>query len=169
MCWRARADRGVPGKYRYRTGAVELKAKESTVPTTKESIVPTTEVERITKNGKLAGGAEGVAEGIAGGIEGLTSIALHQAEESFKQGEKAELVLRDQSLASIKSAESLGLSLISTISDVTAPFTPNFPSIVPAGNLDTLVKIGFDITQQLLSSERRLAEAVVGLATRRAS
>ena len=128
--------------------------------------MPTTEVERTPKNGKLAGGAEGVAEGIAGGIEELATIALRQAEESFKQGEKAELVLRDQSIASIKSAESLGLSLISTIADVTAPLTPKLPSIVPAGNLDTLVKVGFDITQQLLSTERRLVEAVVGLATR---
>ena len=126
----------------------------------------TTEVERTPKNGKLTGGAEGVAEGIAGGIEELATIALRQAEESFKQGEKAELVLRDQSIASIKSAESLGISLISTIADVTAPFTPKLPSIVPAGNFDTMVKVGFDITQQLLSSERRLMEAVVGLATR---
>jgi hypothetical protein len=129
--------------------------------------VPTaTEVERSSKNGRTNGTAEGLAEGIAETFEGLANIARTQAEESFKQGEKAELVLKDQSIVSIKAAESIGLSLLSAVSDITAPITPRLPSVVPMGNLETLVKAGFDITQQLLSTERALAEAATRMLVR---
>jgi hypothetical protein len=127
--------------------------------------MPTTEIDRTAKNGK-GGAAEGLAEGIAEGFEDLATMALQQAEESFKQGEKVGMVLRDQSIASIKSAEALGLSLMSAFADVTAPLTPKFPRVVPLGNVDAFLKAGFDVTQQLLSTERKLAETAVGLVTR---
>jgi hypothetical protein len=69
------------------------------------------------------------------------------------------LVLKEQTLASIKAAEAIGLSVLSAIADITTPITPRLPSIVPGSNLETLVEAGFDITQQLLSTERILAEA----------
>ncbi|MGP0029059.1 MAG: hypothetical protein ACLPVF_00970 [Acidimicrobiales bacterium] len=127
----------------------------------------TTEADRPTKNGRGNGVAEGLAEGIVGSVEGLTTIARDQAEVSFKQGEKVGLVLRDQSILSIKAAEDFGLSVLSTYAEITAPFTPKLPTIVPVGNLDTLVKAGFDITQQLLTTERKLAETAVALVIRR--
>jgi hypothetical protein len=138
------------------------------MPTTKESDVTTTEAERPTRNGKTNGVAEGFAEGIAGSVEGLTTIARDQAQESFKQGEKIGLVLRDQAILSIRSAEDVGLSLLSTLAEITGPFSPKLPSIVPTASLNTLVKAGFDVTQQLLTTERRLAEATVALVTRAA-
>ena len=79
----------------------------SDIPTTKETIVATTEAERTIKNGKVDGAAEGLAESIAESFEGLATIARTQAEESFKQGEKAELVLKEQSIISIKAAEAI--------------------------------------------------------------
>jgi hypothetical protein len=135
--------------------------KETNVPTT-------TEAERTVKNGRAQGTAEGLAEGIAETFEGLATIALAQAEESFKQGEKAELVLKDQSIVSIKAAETIGLSVLSAVADITAPLTPKLPSVVPMSNLETLVKAGFDITQQLLSTERALAEAATRIVVRQA-
>ncbi|HWD54691.1 MAG TPA: hypothetical protein VG346_06195 [Acidimicrobiales bacterium] len=134
----------------------------------------TTEAERPLKNGKTNGTAEGRAEGLAEGLaegivetfEDLANIARTQAEESFKQGEKAELVLKDRSIASIKAAESIGLSMLSAVADITAPITPKLPSVVPVANLETLVKAGFDITQQLLNTERTLAEAATRIVTR---
>jgi hypothetical protein len=121
--------------------------------------VPTTEAERTIKNGKADGTAEGLAESIAGSFEGLATIARTQAEVSFEQGENAGLVLKDQAIASIKAAEAIGLSVIAAIGDITAPLTPKLPAVVPVSNLETLVQAGFDITQQLLSTERTLAEA----------
>lgn len=141
----------------------------SNIQTVKETNVPTTtEAERTVKNGRAQGTAEGLAEGIAETFEGLATIALRQAEESFKQGEKAELVLKDQSIVSIKAAETIGLSVLSAVADITAPLTPKLPSVVPMSNLETLVKAGFDITQQLLSTERALAEAATRIVVRQA-
>jgi hypothetical protein len=136
-------------------------AKETTMPTT-----TATEAERTTRNGRTNGTAEGLAESFAETFEGLANLALTQAEESFKQGEKAELVLKDQSIASIKAAESIGLSMLSAVADITAPFTPRLPNVVPMANLETLVKAGFDITQQLLSTERALVEAATRVVAR---
>jgi hypothetical protein len=130
--------------------------------------VPTTEAERTIKNGKPHGTAEGLAEGIAESFEGLATIARTQAEDSFKQGEKAGLVLKDQSIVSIKAAEAIGLSVLSAVADIAAPLTPKLPSVVPMSNLETLVKAGFDITQQLLSTERTLAEAATRIVIRQA-
>jgi hypothetical protein len=121
--------------------------------------VATTEAERTVKNGKAYGTAEGLAESIAESFEGLATIARTQAEESLKQGENAGLVLKDQSIASIKAAESIGLSVLSAVADIAAPFTPKLPSMIPVSDLGTLVEAGFDITQQLLSTERTLVEA----------
>jgi flagellar biosynthesis/type III secretory pathway protein FliH len=128
--------------------------------------VPTTEAERTTRNGRAHGIAEGLAEGLAESFEGFVTIARTQAEESFKQGEKAELVLKDQSIASIKAAEAIGLSVLSAMADITAPLVPKLPSVVPVSNLETLVKAGFEITQQLLSTERTLAEAATRMIIR---
>jgi hypothetical protein len=138
----------------------------SNIQTAKETTVPTTEAERTVKNERALGSAEGLAEGIAETFEGLATIARTQAEESFKRGEKAELVLKDQSIVSIKAAEAIGLSLISAVADITAPLTPKLPSVVPMSNLETLVKAGFDITQQLLNTERTLAEAATRMVVR---
>jgi hypothetical protein len=121
--------------------------------------VPTTEAERTIRNGKTDGAAEGLAESIAESFEGLATIARTQAEESFKQGENAGLVLKEQAIASIKAAEAIGLSMLSALSDITAPLTPKLPSVVPVSNLETLVGAGFDIYEQLVSTERILAEA----------
>ena len=128
--------------------------------------MPTTEAERTSKNGQAHGVAEGLAESIAESFEGLATIARTQADESFKQGEKAGLVLKDQSIASIRAAEAIGLSVLSAMADITAPLTPSLPSVVPVSNLETLVKAGFDITQQLLSTERTLAEAAARMVIR---
>jgi hypothetical protein len=138
----------------------------SNIPTAKETTVPTTEAERTTKNGKSHGTAEGFVEGIAESFEGLATIARTQAEDSFKQGEMAGLVLKDESIASIKAAETIGLSVLSAMADITAPFTPKLPSVVPVSNLETLVKAGFDISQQLLSTERALIEAATRMVIR---
>jgi hypothetical protein len=140
----------------------------SNIPTAKESTVPTTEAERSTKNGKAHGSAEGLAEGFAESFEGLATIARTQAEESFKQGERAGLVLKDQAIASVKAAEEIGLSVLSAMADITAPLMPKLPSVVPVSNLETLVKAGFDITQQLLSSQRTLVEATTRIVVRQA-
>jgi hypothetical protein len=138
-----------------------------TIPTEKETPVPTTtEAERTTKNGKTYGTAEGLAEGIAESFEGLATIARTQAEESFKQGEKASMVLKDQSIVSIKAAEAIGLSVLSAVADVTAPLVPKLPGVVPVSSLEALVKAGFDITQQLLNTERTLAEAATRMIIR---
>jgi hypothetical protein len=75
-------------------------------------------------------------------------------------------VVKDQSIASIRAAESIGLSLLAAVADITAPLTPKLPSVVPVSNLETLVEAGFDITQQLLSAERTLAEAVTRMVIR---
>jgi hypothetical protein len=139
----------------------------SDIPTAKETPVPTTEAERTIKNGKPDGVAEGLAESIAESFEGLATIARAQAEESFKQGENVELVIKDQSIAAIKAAETIGLSLLSTLADITAPFVPKLPSAAPVSNLETLVDAGFDIAQQLLTSERTLAEAATKIVVRR--
>ncbi len=138
----------------------------SNIPTAKETTVPTTEAERTTKNGKAFGTAEGLAESIAETFEGLATIARTQADESFKQGEKVELVLKDQSIVSIRAAEAIGLSVLSAMADITAPLVPKLPSVVPVASLETLVKAGFDITQQLLSTERTLAEAATRIIIR---
>ena len=106
------------------------------IPTAKETTVPTTEAERTTKNGKSHGTAEGLVEGIAESFEGLATIARTQAEDSFKQGEMAGLVLKDESIASIKAAEGIVLSVLSAMADITAPFTPKLPSVVPVSNLE---------------------------------
>jgi hypothetical protein len=126
----------------------------------------TTEAERTTKNGRTNGVAEGLAEGIAESFEGLATIALTQAEESFKQGEKVGLVLKDQSISSIKAAEAIGLAALTTFADMTAPLTPKLPRVIPLTNLETFVKAGFDITQQLLTSERKVVETAVGIVLR---
>jgi hypothetical protein len=128
--------------------------------------VPTTEAERTTENGKVHGTAEGLVEGIAESFEGLATIARRQAEDSFKQGETAGLLLKEESIASIKAAEAIGLSVLSATADITASLTPKLPSVVPVSNLETLVKAGFDITQQLLSTERTLVEAATRIIIR---
>ncbi len=128
----------------------------------------TTEADRTTKNGNGHGAAEGIAEGIAESFGGLATIARTQAEESFKQGVKVELVLRDQAMASIRAAEDIGLAWLSTVADVTAPLMPRLPGIVPVANLDTMVKASFDVAGQLLSTERKLAEAAVAVVIRQA-
>jgi len=97
---------------------------------------------------------------------GLATIARTQAEESFKQGVKVELVLRDQAIVSIRAAEDIGLAWLSTVADVTVPLTPKLPGIAPVANLDTMVKAGFDVAGQLLSTERKLAEAAVAVVMR---
>ena len=125
-----------------------------------------TEADRTTKNGNARGAAEGIAEGIAGGVEGLVAIARTQAEETFKQGEKAERVLRDQAVASILAVEELGLSVLSTIGEVAGPLMPKLPGIVPTGNLNVMVKSGFDLAEQMLSTERKLTEAAVAIVIR---
>jgi hypothetical protein len=130
--------------------------------------VTTTEAERPTRNGKQHGVAEGIAEGLSESLEGLTHIARDQAEESFKRGDKVSEVLRDQAIVSIKAVEDIGLDLLSTWAEFAATFTPKLPSIVPVGNLDTLVKAGFDVTQQILAAERKLAEATVAAVSRQA-
>lgn len=136
------------------------------IPTAKETTVPTTEAERTIKNGKAYGTAEGFAESIAESFEGLAKIARTQADESFKQSEKAGLVVKDQSIASIRAAEAIGLSVLSAMADITAPLTPDLPSVVPVSNLETLVKAGFDIMQQLLNTERTLVEAAATMVIR---
>jgi hypothetical protein len=123
----------------------------------------TTEAEKPTNNGKSNGVAEGFAEGIAGSVEGLTAFARDQAQGTFDQGTKMGMVLRDQSILSIKAVEDIGLSLLATLSEITAPFTPKWPSMVPVGNLDLLVKAGFDISLQVLKTERKLAESAVAM------
>jgi hypothetical protein len=128
--------------------------------------MPVTEAEKTSKNGKVQGTAEGLAESIAESFEEFATIARTEAEESFKQGERAGLVLKDQSIASIKAAEAIGLSVLAAVADVTAPFMPNLPSVVPVANLETLVKAGFDISQHLLSTERALAEAATRIVIR---
>jgi hypothetical protein len=138
------------------------------IPIAKESTMPTTEAERIIKNGKAHGTAEGLAEGIAESFEGLATIARTQAEESFKQSELAGLVLKDQTIAFIKAAEAIGLSLLSAVADITAPLTPKLPRVVPVSNLEELVKSGFDVTEQVLSTERTLAEAATKILVRQA-
>jgi hypothetical protein len=136
--------------------------------TTKEAPVPTaTETDRTTKNGDAHGAAEGIAEGIAESFEGLATIARTQAEESFRQGEKAGLVLRDQTIASLKAIEAIGVSLISAFDEMAGPFTPKLPAVVPTRSLDALVKAGFDIAEQVLNTERTLADAAVRLVIRR--
>ncbi|HLM96305.1 MAG TPA: hypothetical protein VK283_08315 [Acidimicrobiales bacterium] len=40
---------------------------------------------------------------------------------------------------------------------------PKLPGIVPVENLDLLVKSGFDIAEQMLSTERKLTEAAVAI------
>jgi hypothetical protein len=139
------------------------------MPTTKESNVTTTEAERPTRNGKRHGVVEGFAEGLTGSVEGLTFMARDQAAETFTRGEKASEVLRDQAIVSIKAVEDIGLDLLSSWTEITAALAPKIPSIVPVGNLDTLVKAGFDITEQLLATERKLVEAAVGLVRRQAA
>ena len=111
------------------------KTMTSNIPTAKENTVPTTEAERTTKNGKALGTAEGLAESIAESFEEFATIARTEAEQSFKQGERAGLVVKDQSIASIKAAEAIGLSVLSAVADVTAPIMPNLPRIVPVSNL----------------------------------
>ena len=128
--------------------------------------MPTTEAERTIKNGKTYGTAEGLADSIADSFVGLATIALTQAEDSFKQGEKAGLVIKDQSIASIRALEAIGLSVLTAMSDITAPLMPKLPSVAPVSNLETLVRAGFDITQQLLSTERTLAEAATRMIIR---
>ena len=139
----------------------------SYIPTAKETPVPTTEAERTIKNGKPDGAAEGLAESIAESFEGLATIARSQAEVSFKQGENVERVFKDQSIATTKAAEAIGLSVLSTLADITAPFLPQLPSVMPVSNLETLVDAGFDIAQQLLDSERTLTEAATRIVVRR--
>jgi hypothetical protein len=139
------------------------------MPTTKESTVTTTEAERPSRNGKRHGVAEGFAEGLSGSLEGLTLMARDQAEESFRRGEKAGEVLRDQAIVSIKAVEDIGLDLLSSWGEITAALGPKLPSIFPVGSLDTLVKAGFDITQQLLTAERKLAEATLAVVARQAA
>ncbi len=143
-----------------------LNAETSNIPTAKETTVPTTEAERTIKNGKPDRAAEGFAESIAESFEGLATIARTQTEDSIKQGEKAGLVLKDKSIASIKAVESIGLSVLSALADITAPLTPKLPTVAPVTNLETLVEAGFDIAQQLLSTERTLAEAATRIVVR---
>jgi hypothetical protein len=130
--------------------------------------VPTaTETDRTTKNGDAHGAAEGIAEGIAESFEGLATIARTQAEESFRQGEKAGLVLRDQTIASLKATEAIGVSWLSALDEMAGPFMPKLPAVMPTRSLDALVKAGFDIAEQVLSTERTLADAAVRLVIRR--
>ena len=128
-----------------------------------------TETDRTTKNGDGDGhgAAEGIAEGIAESFEGLATIARTQAEESFKQGEKVGLVLRDQTIASIRATEAIGLSWLAALDEMAGPFLPKLPAVVPTRSLDTLVRAGFDVAGQLVGTERTLAEAAVGIVVRR--
>jgi hypothetical protein len=53
------------------------------------------------------------------------------------------------------------------VDEMAGPNTAKLPAVVPTRSLDALVKAGFDIAQQLLSTERTLAEAAAGLVLRR--
>jgi hypothetical protein len=130
--------------------------------------MPTTEADRTVKNGngRARGSAEGLAEGLAESFEGLATIARTQAEDSIRQGEMAGTVLKDQVIVSIKAAEAISLSMLSAFSEVTAPLMPKLPRVVPLASLDTVFKAGFEITQQLLDTERKLSEKAVGMVTR---
>ena len=46
---------------------------------------------------------------------------------------------------------------------------PKLPGIMPTGNLNLLVKSGFDIAEQMLSTERKLKEAAVAVVIRQAA
>jgi hypothetical protein len=127
----------------------------------KECTVTKTESESVPKNGKGSVGPEGIVQGLVEGVGGLTTIARDQANESFRQGERAAMVLRDQSLVSIRAAEAIGLAVLHTLADIVLPLSPRLPVVAPAGRLETVVKAGFDVAQQLLATERKLAETAV--------
>lgn len=122
-----------------------------------------TESDTITSNGKDAVPPEGLAMGIVDGLEGLSTIARDQTAESFRQGEKVANVVREQSIATIRAVEALSVATLSALRNVTAPVVPRLPSLTPVDGLDTVVKASFDVGQQLLASQRRIAESAVSL------
>ncbi len=122
-----------------------------------------TESDTVTGNGKDTVPPEGLAMGIVDGLEGLTTIAREQTAESFRQGEKVTNVVRDQSILAIRAVEALGVAVLSALQSATTPMLPRLPSLTPVDGLDTVVKASFDVGQQLLASERRIAESAVSL------
>ena len=121
------------------------------------------ELETRTANGKDIVPPEGLAMGIVDGLEGLSAIAREQTAESFRQGEKVANVVRDQSIVAIRAVESLGVAALSALRSATTPVVPRLPSVTPVDGLDTVVKASFDVGQQLLASQRRIAESAVSL------
>ena len=72
-------------------------------------------------------------------------------------------MVRDQSILAIRAVEALGVAVLSALQSVTTPMLPRLPSLTPVDGLDTVVKASFDVGQQLLASERRIAESAVSL------
>jgi hypothetical protein len=138
------------------------------MPTTKEEAVPT-QTSTTTKNGngKHDDGADALAEALFESVEGLTDLAREQTEDSLARGERAIGLLRDETVRSVKGAESLGVSFLTRLASATEPFTPLLPRLSPVQTLDTAVRAGFDVAQQLVATQRHLAEATLETVGRR--
>lgn len=130
---------------------------------TKESSGSTPEVDRKPKKPASNGSSAGFAEGIAEGLGELTTIAREQTTTSVQQGEQAVSLLRDQTLASIRQAQVLGMELLDTLANLTAPFLPKLPSVVPVASLEILTMSGFEVGQQVLAAQKALADRAIEL------
>jgi hypothetical protein len=137
----------------------------STTPSTstKESTMVKTESDTSTGNGKGMVPPEGIAMGIVDGLEGLSTIAREQTAQSFRQGERVANVVRDQSIVMIRAVETLGVAALTALRSAATPLVPRLPSLTPVDGLDTVVKAGFDVGQQVLTSQRKVAESAVSL------
>jgi len=122
-----------------------------------------TESDTSTGNGKGMVPPEGIAMGIVDGLEGLSTIAREQTAQSFRQGERVANVVRDQSIVMIRAVETLGVAALTALRSAATPLVPRLPSLTPVDGLDTVVKAGFDVGQQVLTSQRKVAESAVSL------
>jgi hypothetical protein len=95
-------------------------------------------------------------------FEALASFLLEQTTAAFKQGEEVLGVARKQLASNIAHAESFALETIGKWRELTGtlPTTPAWTT--PAG-FGSAALFGFDVAEQILAAERRIALSVLDL------
>jgi hypothetical protein len=95
-------------------------------------------------------------------FEALASFLLEQTTAAFKQGEEVVGVARKQMASNIAHAESFALETIGKWRELTGTF-PTTPAWTTPAGFGSAALFGFDVAEQILAAERRIAQSMLDL------
>lgn len=98
------------------------------------------------------------------GAEDLTAALLKQAATPFEQAAEVATLVRDQAISLIKFGEQLTLEAARKTAQVASELSSQLPNPIEASYLSDVrktVEAGLDVSGQLLSTQRKIASAVL--------